>query len=155
MKKMTIAAVLAAQLSAAQPAFAAEPIDAGNPRMGAFGGLTVRVPLDGRAGEREVRAGLTLAPTLRSLTAEGAPRLRIGEGLELDVTGRRPATLRLAGQDVRRLGAAQPDGGDEDDQGGGPSTIGWIAIGVGAVVVTGAGLWALCFSGTVCNLDGE
>lgn len=155
MKKLTIIALVAAQVTAvAQPAMAAELTDGRTQAMGAFAGARLRVPLDGRTGEREVRAGLALAPTLQSRSASGETRTRIGEGLELGFNGDDRLRLSLAGQDMRRLGAAQADE-EEDEDRGGPSTLGWIAIGVGAVAVTGAGLWALCFSGTICNLDDE
>jgi len=111
MKKLTMTALVGAQLlTAAQPAMAAQLEAAGDQRMGAFGGLRVRLPLGGEPGRRQLRAGLTLAPTLHGLLAHGETRLRFGEGLELGVRGREPIRLRLAGQDVRRLGARDSDG---------------------------------------------
>ena len=137
MKKPTIAALVAGQLLAtAQPAFAAELAETRSQQMGAFAGFRMRVPLDGRAADRQVRAGLTVAPTLHSLTADGEVRLRIGEGLELGVTGGEPVRLSLAGTPVNRLarGPVGPDGRRM-----GISTIGWIAIGVGTVVLVTVG----------------
>ena len=137
MKKLTIAALLAGQLLAAvPPAFAAELTGDRTQQTGAFGGLRLRVPLDGHAPQRPVRAGLTLAPTLHSRTMTGESRLRIGEGLELGIVGREPPRLSIGGQDVRRLGAAQQD--EDDDERRGPSTVAWVAIGVAALVVVTA-----------------
>ena len=50
--------------------------------MGAFGGLRVRVPLGGDPRERQVRAGLAIAPTVQGGTIGGERRQRIGEGIE-------------------------------------------------------------------------
>ena len=153
MKRLMIAALLASQaLAAAQPAMAAEQTGGRTQQMGAFGGIRLRVPLDGRAGERQVRAGLTLAPTLQTRNARGETRTRIGEGLELGFNGDDRVRLTLAGAPVSRLaqGEAEPDG-----RRAGVSTLGWVAIGVGVVVVTGAGLWALCLSGTIRNMDDD
>ena len=138
MKIPTIAALVAGQLLAtAQPAFAAELTETRSQQMGAFAGFRMRVPLDGRAGERQVRAGLTVAPTLHSRTDDGEVRMRIGEGLELGVTGGAPVRLSLGGTPVSRLvhGPAGPDG-----RRAGVSTVGWIAIGVGTVVLLYGGL---------------
>lgn len=110
MRILTIAALIGAQLLAAtQPAMAAQLEAAGDQRIGAFGGLRVRLPLGGEPGGRQLRAGLTLAPTLHGRLANGETRLRFGEGLELGVRGREPIRLSLAGRDVRRL-AARDDG---------------------------------------------
>ena len=136
MKTMTMTALIAGQLmTSATPAIAGTFPVAETHQAGAFGGVRVRVALDGARNERRVRAGLTLAPTLHSQTVEGGVQrqLRIGEGLELGVRGRDRVQLSLAGRDVRRLGAQE---GDEDD-GGVPT---WALIVGGVVVVAGAGL---------------
>lgn len=140
MKRLTMAALVAGQLLAiAQPTLAAELIAGRTHQIGAFAGARLRLPLGGDIRQRQIRAGLTLAPTLRTFAADGESRLRFGEGLEFGVTGRQPARLMLAGQDVRRLGAAQ----DNDHRRRGPSTLGWIAIGVGAALVITVGAAAL------------
>ena len=136
MKAMTMTALIAGQLMAsASPALAGSFPPAESHQAGAFGGVRVRLPLDGARSERRVRAGVTLAPTLHSQSVEGGVQrqLRIGEGLELGVTGRDQVRLSLAGRDVRQLGAQE---GDED--GGGVPT--WALIAGGVVVVAGAGL---------------
>ena len=96
MKRLMIAALLAGQLSTAAPAAGAELDRHGSPQMGAFGGLRVRLPLDGNVQQRRVRAGLTLAPTVHSRAINGESRMRMGEGLEVGVTGRHPVRVMLA-----------------------------------------------------------
>ncbi|HEV2816088.1 MAG TPA: hypothetical protein VGW40_02540 [Allosphingosinicella sp.] len=131
MKKLTIAALLGAQLlTAAQPAMAAELAAAGEQRVGAFGGLRVRLPLGGNPRENRIRAGLTLAPTLSSRAQDGESRLRFGEGLELGLRGREPIRLSIGGRDLRRLGAR-----DENDRG--IPTGAWIAGGLVLVTIAG------------------
>ncbi len=137
MKKLTIATLIAGQLmTTAAPAVAAELTEARTQQMGGFAGLRVRLPLDGRAGERQLRAGLAVAPVMQTRTLEGEMRTRIGEGLELGVTGREPVRLSVAGTPVSQLaqGPVGPDG-----QRLGVSNVGWIAIGAG-VVIAGLGL---------------
>lgn len=143
MRKLTIAALVAGQIGlAAGPARAADLVESEPPQVGAFGGVNVVVPLDGaRREQRPVRAGLTLAPTVRSHRASGEVRTRIGPGLELGITGERRVALSLAGTRLDRLGAAQSGGEQEEEDGGGPSTLGWIGIGVGATVVVLAGAY--------------
>jgi hypothetical protein len=136
MKTLTMAALLAAQLvTAAPPAMAAELADGRTQEMGAFGGVRVRMPLDGRAGERQIRAGLTLAPTLQGRDVRGHSRTRIGEGLELGLDGDDRVRLSLAGTPVSRIaqGPAGPDG-----RRAGISPIGWVAIGIGVAAVAAA-----------------
>jgi hypothetical protein len=144
MKKLTIAALVAAQLASVAPAPAADLIDTReqeSTRTGSFAGARLRISLDREPRER-VRAGLTIAPTTQSVRADGATRLRIGEGLEYGVTDRRGPALALAGRPVRELaeGPRGPDGQRKN-----VSTLGWVAIGVGVVVVgfVGFSLWVL------------
>jgi hypothetical protein len=139
MKKIVIAALLGAQLVA--PAAAADLIaDARSDgtRTGSFAGARLRISLDGVARER-VRAGLTLAPTVHDLQG-GAARMRIGNGLEYGLSDRRGPELSIGGRSVRELAQAGrgPDGRRQN-----VSTLGWVAIGVGVVVVAvvGYGVW--------------
>lgn len=138
MKNLIIAALIAAQLvTGAQPALAAELTGARTQTPGAFAGLRLRVPLDGQGQQRQVRAGLAVAPTMHSRSAAGESRSRIGEGVELGLVGREPVRLSLGGTPVNRLAqsSAGPNG-----QRLGVSTAGWIAIGLGtAVAVAGIG----------------
>src|SRR5829696_2247266 len=128
MKKVMIAALLCGQLlTASAPAAAADLDRHANPQMGAFGGLRLRLPLDGNVQQRRVRAGLTLAPTLQSRSANGALRTRIGEGLELGLAAGERPRLSLAGTPVSQLvgGSTGPDGHRL-----GVSTAGGVAIAV-------------------------
>jgi hypothetical protein len=133
MRKVTIAALLGAQLAAAaQPALAADFANTQEQRAGAFAGLRLRVPLDGAPRQRQVRAGFTLAPTLHRQSGDGAVRMRIGEGVEFGYRSGHPLTFSLAGRDLTRprLGAA------EEGRRGGLST-GEVAMIVGGVLVAG------------------
>ncbi len=62
------------------------------------------------------------------------------------------ASATLAGQDIAtrytKLGAAEQDGDDKRRKG--PSTVGWIAIGVGAVVVVTVAAAAIAFA-NICD----
>ncbi len=141
MKKLTIAALLAAQMiTAAQPAFAADFATTQDQQAGVFAGLRLRVPLDGAPRERQIRAGLALAPTLHSRSQNGAVRLRIGEGMEFGYRSNRPLSFSLAGQDLGgfRLGAA------EEGRRRGLST-GKILLIVGGVVIVSLAVATLVF----------
>ena len=115
--------------------------------MGAFAGLRLRVPIDGIAEQRQVRAGLAVSPVMHSRAISGESQLRIGEGLELGIAGDQPIRLSLGGTPVSQLaqGPAGPDGRRV-----GISTIGWIAIGVGVAAVIVVGAAALCASDHDC-----
>jgi hypothetical protein len=139
MKKLMIIALVAAQLTAAQPTIAAELEAPSERRMGMFGGLRVRMALGGNAGAERLRAGLAFAPTVHSRLANGESRIRVGEGLELGLRGREPLRLSIAGQDLRRL-AAQ---GNEREERRGIPTGAWIAGGIIAVTLLGVGAIAL------------
>lgn len=153
-RTLTAAALVAAQLvSGATPAGAAEiPGEVASPRsqqMGTFVGARLRVPFDG--AERAPRATLTAAPALHSIQASGEHRLRIASGFELGVQGG-DLRLDLAGAPLSRLveGGETPDG-----RRGNISTVGWVAIGVGAVAATIFTLYALCGSGEICSTDDD
>lgn len=143
MKRFAIASLLAAQAATvAQPVMAADLVERETPMMGAFAGARIRMALGDRAHQR-LRAGLTLAPTMHARGSDGAVRTRFGEGLELGVAPRRPLELSLAGTRLDRFGVA-PGGTGPGGRRAGVSTLGWVAIGVGAtvLVVAGAGyLW--------------
>ena len=144
MKGLTIAALIGAQIATAQPALAADFAATQPERVGAFGGVRVRVPIGGNPHERQIRAGLTVAPTLQGAGMEGERPLRVGEGVELGFRSGRPFALSVAGMDVRssRLGAGQDQETEEEAEeegGGGPA---WWLI-VGGVVVTVLGLTAI------------
>ena len=154
MKFLAIAAFVAAQIVPhAAPAFAAELAESQDQQMAVFGGVRVRVPLDGHRQREGVRAGLTLAPTLHSRSADGETRLRMSEGIELGMSEREQLRLAIGGQDVRRLaGAAQdaPEGEQEEDDDD-DFTWGHAALIVGGVIIVAVGALYL----VVSNIEGE
>ena len=147
MRKLLISALVAGQiLGSAAPAFAQAYSPVRETETGTFGGLRVRIPFGGAARE-PVRAGLAFAPTTRTDHQDGRVRTRIGEGLEFGMVGRAPLQFSLAGTPVNRLvqGGTGPDGRRL-----GVSTIGWIAIGVGASLVILVAATAICASDHDC-----
>jgi hypothetical protein len=150
MKKLTIAALLAAQfLGGAAPAFGQSHAPVRGTETGTFAGLRVRLPFGGAARE-PLRAGLAFAPTQRTDYQDGHFRMHIGEGLEFGVVGLEPLQFSLAGTPVNRLaeGRTGPDGRRM-----GVSTLGWIAIGVGATAIIVVSAAAICISDSDCFPD--
>jgi hypothetical protein len=148
MKSLTAAALAAAALSlVVQPLAAAElPRDAGTPiERGTFAGARFRIPI-GRS-EEKAHVGLALTATQR---APGRAELHFARGLELGYAGDDTLRLSLHGQTVSRLveGRAAPKGRRM-----GVSTVGWVAIGVGVVVLSVAGVYVLCGTGAICETD--
>lgn len=129
----------------AQPAAGAEIIEervAGSARQGAFAGARFRVPLGGAEAGR-VRAGLALAPTAEVRRPDGSGRTRFGAGLELGVSGSERAALSFGGRPVGQR-MLTPSGQAPDKDRAGVSTLGYVAIGVGVVVVVLAALLVTC-----------
>jgi len=151
MKKLTIAALISAQLlTAAQPVLAADLAEnrARTSETGLFAGFRLRVPLAGEADRQPVRAGFAVAPTVQSRALNGGEvRTRFGEGLEFGFNGREPVGLSVAGTPVSRLvqGPDSPQG-----EKAGVSTIGWVAIGVGALIAVVLVAGAICLSDNDC-----
>jgi hypothetical protein len=151
MKKIIIGALIASQIGlAAQPAFAADLTNDRSSmaqRQGAFAGARLRVPLGGDNSSK-VRAGLTIAPLVQGRSSSGEIRTRLGEGLEFGIAGQaRKPGLSIAGTPVSQLaqGKAGPTGARK-----GVSTLGWVAIGVGVVLVSLVAITAACVSDTDC-----
>jgi hypothetical protein len=147
MKASIIAALVAAQITlSAQPAFAAELVRDGASapgQAGAFAGARLRVPLGG--GREKPTAGLALTSTLRSGTSG---ELRFAKGAELGLSGKDSRIqLSLAGTPVSQLaqGGRGPQGRKQ-----GVSTLGWVAIGVGALVLVVVAATAICLSDNDC-----
>ena len=138
MKKVMIAAVVAAQPLATWPAYAAEIGLAERPRASAFAGIRLRIPLDGAGRDRQLRAGLTVAPTLHGRDSRGGLRMQFGEGVEYGLRSGRGSSFSIAGQDLTRARPRAAQGEEED--GGGTSTWVWLAVGVVAAGI-GAGLF--------------
>jgi hypothetical protein len=132
---MTVASIAAAAqaLSWGQPAAAAELAPAWDPapaQRGAFAGARLRVPLG--AGAQTPRAGLALAGVERSRTTGQS---RMGAGVEAGFAPGRGLGLAIGGRPAGQLAARRKAG---------VSTLGWVAIGIGAtavVAVVGYGLW--------------
>jgi hypothetical protein len=91
-----------------------------------------------------------LAPTTRVDFQDGRVRTRIGEGLEFGINGRGPAQFSLAGTPVSRLAQGRPGPNGERR---GISTLGWIAIGVGATAVIVVAAAAICIEDSGCFPD--
>ncbi len=139
MKKLLIASLVSAQvLAGATPAMAQNFGASREVEAGAFAGVRLRVPFGGSAQREPVRAGLAVAPTVRTEYSDGRSRTRIGEGLEFGVTSRGSMQLSLAGTPVNRLvqGRTGPDGRRLS-----VSTVGWVAIGVGVLVLAAGGFY--------------
>jgi hypothetical protein len=108
------------------------PVRAEAQQTGAFVGGRLRIALGSAERQAPVRAGLVMAPTLRSESRERGSALRFGEGVELGFRDRRPLALSVAGRPVTGAEAQRLSGARA-----GVSTLGWIAIGTGVVLVAG------------------
>jgi hypothetical protein len=140
MRSMMLSLLAAGQLTlGAQPALAASlgPATGDHTRVGVFAGAQVKLTLGGARPEAP-RASLGIAPTLQSQRIDGASRSRIGEGLQLSLAPNRPVELNLAGTRLDRLGVRR-GGETPDGPKSGVSTLGWVGIGVGVVVVAAGG----------------
>jgi hypothetical protein len=149
MKRLAGAALIAALVG--QPALAAELGSTPDRDLGYFGGVRLRLPLDGRRGE-PLRAGLAIAPLVQTRSMQGEVRTRIGEGVEFGVAGREPLRLSIGGVPANRLvpGRSGPNGSRQ-----GVSTLGWVGIGAGAVVVTLGITYVLFMEWIDCDADEE
>ena len=133
MKKFVVGAFIAGQMLAAQPVAAAEIVggaQAEATQRGAFAGARLRVPLGG--GSEKARAGLAFAAVERAPSTGSS---RIAPGLEYGFAQGRGVELAVAGRPLSELRGQRKAG---------VSDLGWVAIGVGAVVVVGViavGAW--------------
>jgi len=131
-----VTSVLAAAMIAA-PLHAAPWRDQGSQmRPGAFIGAQFTMSFGGQ-DRPQPRAQLAIAPTQSRISSDGSVRTRVGRGLGFGVTtGDRP-TLTLAG--VRADTALHPQRGNsaDPDKKLGVSDAGWVAIGLGVVVIAG------------------
>lgn len=148
MKKALLAALAAAIVfGAAAPAVAQSYAPLRDMEAGTFTGARVRVSFGGPARER-VRAGFTFAPTVRADYQDGRVRTRIGEGLEFGFNGHGPAQFSLAGTPVNRLAQGRPG---PDGEKLGISTLAWVGIGVGVLVIGVVALGEACRAGDICG----
>lgn len=131
-RSLVIASLIATQL-VATPAVAAELHSDRSPgaiEAGTFAGARLRLPIGAGTRGEPLRAGLVMAPTLVREQAGGRRAASFGEGFELGFgPNRRGLVVSLAGRPLT--------GRDRDLPGprAGVSTIGWVAIGVGAVAL--------------------
>ena len=153
MKKLMIAALVAAQLTAAQPAIAAAFGGDQSTHVGVFAGAQLRLTLGGSRAEAP-RASLGIAPTVRNQGFDGSGRTRIGEGLQLSLELNRPVELNLAGTRLDRIGLA-PGQRAPGGQRAGISPLGGAAIGVGVVAVAVVVLFESCKNGDICGTDND
>jgi hypothetical protein len=134
--------LVAGQLAfATTPALAAGLAPGEQTRVGVFTGFQVKLPLGGSRAEAP-RASLGIAPLAHGQGFGGTGRTRIGEGLQLSLEPNRPVTLNLAGTRLDRLGLAPGEHASEGEREG-ISTLGWVGIGAGALIVIagGAAFW--------------
>lgn len=154
MRSLILALVAAGQLTiAVHPALAAELEPGEQSRMGMFGGVQVRLPIGGSSAERP-RAGLAIAPMMRSQRIGGESASRIGQGLELNLSTRQPE-LRFAGTRLDRLGIAPGGRAPDGSSRAGVSTLGWVGIGAGAIVLALGGFALWLKEATDCDYDGD
>ena len=149
MKRWIGVALVAALVG--QPALAAELGATPDRDLGYFGGVRLRLALDGPRGE-PLRAGLAVAPMMQTRSMQGEVRTRIGEGVELGVSGAEPLRFSIAGTPISRL-VPGPNGPDGNRQR--VSSLGWVGIGVGAVAVTLGITYLVCAEMIDCDADEE
>lgn len=148
MKKLLVTALVAGQvIGCALPAMAQNSGVSRDLETGVFGGVRLRVPFGGTHQER-ASANLTFAPAMRAEYSDGRARTHIGEGLEFGINDRGTAQFSLAGTPVHRLvpGRAGPGGHRM-----GVSTLGWVAIGAGTVVVLVGGFYVWLIEESKCG----
>jgi hypothetical protein len=161
MKKLTIGALLAAQLLGAAQPISAAPLDndrigLGEQHRGTFIGARFRIPFGGEnAGQP--RAALSLTAVDHSLQADGGVRTRFAEGIELGVSPNRPLTLSIGGASfARRLAAAQ---GEEqqpaDNRGRQARTGGKILKGLAVVAIIGVAVIGGLYLALTVACDGN
>jgi hypothetical protein len=147
-----VTSVLAAAVIAG-PLHAAPWQDQGSQvRPGTFIGAQFKMSFGGQT-RSQPRAQLAFAPTRSSFSNSGQVTTRIGEGLALNFTASTKPTLTLAGRRADTALRLTRAGGSETDQKLGVSTVGWVAIGVGVVVVAAGG--ALLFIDAVNDASSE
>lgn len=150
MKQFVAAALLPAIALAATAQAADDPgLRLAPPATGVHRSMAVEarisIALGGKprhAGKRIV-LGIAAGPSLvaaRAGSATGVER-RVAGLVRMEFKPGRTVAFSLAGQPLLAQKAAAHAHADEQEQkdGKGPSTLGWVAIGVGAVLVLGAG----------------
>ena len=134
MRKFHLPLLIVTIMTLPAPAIGATYDDA-NVRPGTFAGVRLQITLGGKTS-RKARAALAIAPTSSRISDGAIVQTRIGEGIALNL-GSRP-TVTLAGVRADRALGLVSALGSESDQKLGLSKGGWIAVGVGAVVLGAA-----------------
>jgi len=110
---------------------------------GAFAGAQLHVAFGGKTNARP-RASLGVAPAFSRASTHGV-HTTIGEGLALSLAARSKPQVTLAGVRADRAFGLTTANGSASGRKQGISTLGWVGIGVGAVLVAGVvgvALWA-------------
>jgi hypothetical protein len=143
MRKVLTSIFVAILLAA--PAEAANWQDASSDtRPGAFLGARLKLPL-GQQAAAKPRAELAFAPTQSRISSSGLVRTRIGEGLAFGFAPHSKPTLTVAGMRADAALGLGRSGQAKTDRKMGLGTGGWIAVGVGTVLIVGViglALWA-------------
>lgn len=148
--KTLLPGLLAATLCAS-PVAAADfpPAPFGANAAGAFAGARVRIKLGAKAGPK-LRMSLALAPMTRA-SGEGRVAFHFGEGLAFGGGAGTAPGLSIAG---RPLSAFSPRRASVDKtRASGVSTLGWVAIGVGAAVIIVLAAGVACQETNCLNSD--
>jgi hypothetical protein len=149
--RQTVTSLVAIALAATPAQAVSWNHQGGEIRSGAFVGARLNVPL-GSAVRSTPRAGLALAPMQSRISRDGYVASRIGEGVALDLTHRKP-TITLAGIRADRAPGLTVSDSAKVDEKRRISTGGWVAIGVGTVVVAGLIGFALWVDAIEDNSD--
>lgn len=172
MKHFATTTVIAAiTATAAQPVFAQERPDlaivssaSAIAERGTAVMASVRVPLGGSrarrgASDQRVRVDLVAGPSFRLIDGSQLRQSNVinGDGIRLSFAPGHSTRLSLNGRSLvtryTTLAAAEADGAERD--GGGPTTVGWLAI-AGGVVLAGVGVAYLAFEDAVdCTENGQ
>lgn len=159
MKKLTICALLAAQiLAASQPAAAAsldDRLSITDQRRAAFIGARLRVPFGGENSGRP-RAALALTSVEHGQNADGRTRIRFSEGIELGLSPDRPLTLSIGGTSfAQRLAAAQPSEERHDNRERQARTGRTVLKGMAVVAIVGVAVVGGLYLALTVACDGN
>lgn len=152
MRALVAVSLVAGQfLGANSPVYAASfdrpgPVEV---EAGGFAGLRLRLPLTGPTAK--LRVSMTVAPMFRSANTDGRSVLRFGDGLGVGFSPGEAARVSFAG---RPLSAFSPRSEELDKRNAnGVSTLGWVAIGVGAAALLYVAAFAACQETNCLNSD--
>jgi hypothetical protein len=133
MHKLILSLATASLLLGPVEASAAQ-YDVADVRPGTFVGTRFQIALGGKQASKP-RIALAIAPTMTRISDGAGVRTSIGEGVALNF-GRKP-TLTLAGVRADQALGLTPSRDEDAKHKLGVSTGGWIAIGVGTILVAG------------------